>query len=110
MTGGYCELNFAPSTEWAAYGFTDYRHGMTPLSVAAPDIRVEVTPSRLKLDARVESSAMLAAAQLDASPPTFRVALTAILEDERGTISYWALKHAPARPDFHDPVGFILEV
>ena len=107
---GYCELNFAPSREWAAYGFNDYRQGMTPLGVAAPDIRVEQTPERLQLDVRVDGKSALAAAKLDAASPKFRIALTAILEDEHGTISYWALKHAPARPDFHHPAGFILEV
>ena len=107
---GYCELNFAPSSEWAAYGFNDYRQGMSPLGVAAPDIRVEQTPERQQLDVRVDGRAVLAAAKLDAASPKFRIALTAILEDEHGTISYWALKHAPARPDFHHPAGFILEV
>jgi hypothetical protein len=107
---GYCELNFAPSSEWAAYGFNDYRQGMTPLGVAALDIRVEQTSERLQLDVRVDGHAALAAAKLDAASPKFRIALTAILEDEHGTISYWALKHALAKPDFHHPAGFILEV
>jgi hypothetical protein len=107
---GYCELNFAPSSEWAAYGFNDYRQGMTPLGVAAPDGRIEHTSERLQLDVRVDGKAVLAAAKLDAASPKFRIALSAILEDEHGTISYWALKHAPARPDFHYPAGFILEV
>jgi hypothetical protein len=109
-TTAYCELNFAPSSEWAAYGFNDYRQGMTPLGVAGPDIRVEQTSERLQLDVRVDGKAVLAAAKLDAASSKFRIALTAILEDEHGTISYWALKHAPARPDFHHPAGFILEV
>jgi len=107
---GYCELNFAPSTEWAAYGFDDYRKGITPLGVVAPDLRVEMTPTRLQLDVRVDGAAVLAAAKLDASPGKWRVALTAVLEDEHGTLSYWALKHAQAKPDFHHPAGFILEV
>ena len=29
--------------------------------------------------------------------------LSAILEEEDGTISYWALAHPPGRPDFHHP-------
>jgi hypothetical protein len=107
---GYCELNFAPSTEWAAYGFNDYRQGMTSLAVAAPDIRIEATPSRLQLDARIDGRELLAAAKLDASSPELRIALSAVLEDGQGTFTYWALKHAPARPDFHHPAGFILEV
>src|SRR5215831_6139641 len=26
-SNSYCELNFSPSTQWAAYAFEDYRHG-----------------------------------------------------------------------------------
>ena len=37
-------------------------------------------------------------------------ALAAVIEDDSGNVSYWALKHAPTRPDFHHPAGFILEV
>ncbi|MBI3061386.1 MAG: hypothetical protein HYY83_05345 [Deltaproteobacteria bacterium] len=27
-----------------------------------------------------------------------------------GTISYWALKHPPGKPDFHHPDAFALEI
>jgi hypothetical protein len=102
--GGYRELNFSPSTEWAVYSFRGYRDGMAPLTMPSPpDIRVETTPSRLRVDARVDARALFAGARL-------RVALAAVIEDEHGNISYWALKHAPAKPDFHHPSGFILEV
>src|SRR5690349_1737431 len=30
---GYCEFNFSPSSEWAAYGFTGYRVGMHDLAL-----------------------------------------------------------------------------
>jgi hypothetical protein len=102
--GDYCELNFSPSTEWAVYSFSGYRDGMAPLVMPSPpDIRVETTPSHLRVDVRVDARALFAGARL-------RIALAAVIEDERGNISYWALKHAPARPDFHHPSGFILEV
>jgi hypothetical protein len=104
VSGGYNELNYSPSTEWAVYSFSGYRDGMAPLAMPSPpDIRVETTPSRLRVDARVEARALFAGARL-------RIALAAVIEDDGGNISYWALKHAPARPDFHHPSGFILEV
>ena len=34
--------------------------------------------------------------------------LSAILEEEDGTISYWALAHGAGRPDFHHPACFAL--
>ncbi len=36
-----------------------------------------------------------------------RIALSAVIEDESGRIFYWALKHAPDKPDFHHAAGFI---
>ena len=36
-------------------------------------------------------------------PRPWRVGMSAILEEEDGTISYWALAHPPGRPDFHHP-------
>jgi hypothetical protein len=39
-----------------------------------------------------------------------RIALAAVIEDEKGRFSYWGLRHAPGKPDFHHPDGFALEV
>ena len=50
----YRELNFAPSTEWAAYSFERYRTGMAAITLpSAPRIDVTRTGSQLVLDARV---------------------------------------------------------
>jgi hypothetical protein len=100
----YRELNFSPSTQWAVYSFDRYREGMAPVAMPEPpDVRVETAPSRLQIDARANMGAPFADAPL-------RIAMAAVIEDDGGTISYWALQHAPSRPDFHHPAGFILEV
>jgi hypothetical protein len=39
-----------------------------------------------------------------------RVALAAVIENDTGELSYWALQHAPGKPDFHHPDGFTLEL
>jgi hypothetical protein len=39
-----------------------------------------------------------------------RIALAAVIEDDNGRLSYWGLRHAPGKPDFHHPNGFALEV
>ena len=98
--GAYREFNFAPSTEWAAYAFTGYRAGMAPISTPTPEIRVEATSDRLELRVRLA---------IGTTGPR-KLSLTAVLEDDAGAITYWALRHAPDRPDFHHPAGFILEV
>jgi hypothetical protein len=101
----YFELNLSPATEWAAYSFTSYRKGMAPVALPAPP-RIEVARSatQLAVDARVEMP------RLPTAGAKLRIALSAVIEDDSGRISYWALKHAPDKPDFHHAAGFILEV
>jgi hypothetical protein len=38
------------------------------------------------------------------------LALSAVVEDEHGGLSYWALKHPPGKPDFHHPDLFVLHL
>jgi hypothetical protein len=38
------------------------------------------------------------------------LALAAVIEDENARLSYWALKHASPKPDFHHPDAFVLEL
>jgi hypothetical protein len=38
------------------------------------------------------------------------IGLAAVIEESSGALSYWALRHAPGKPDFHHPYGFILEL
>jgi hypothetical protein len=98
---GYCELNFSPSTEWAAYEFDDYRHGMRPLALATPPaIRVVAAEGELTVTADVELGAF------GAAPWPRRVGLTAVVEDRSGRRGYFALRHPREKPDFHDAAGF----
>ena len=101
---GYHEVNFSPSGQWAAYRFSGYREGMSPADVtSAPVIDVRRFDDRLELDATLRLASLLAVR-------TLKLALTAVVEDDSGTLSYWALKHAPGKPDFHHPNGFVLEL
>jgi hypothetical protein len=36
--------------------------------------------------------------------------MAAVIEDDAGGLSYWALQHTSDKPDFHHPNGFVLEV
>ncbi len=101
-SAGYCEFNFAPSTQWAAYEFDGYRTGMRPLDVAAPTITVQHDEMQFILEAECTL------------PKSFetplRLALCAVIEDLDGTLSYWALNHAEGQPDFHHPDSFTLAI
>jgi hypothetical protein len=98
----YLELNFSPSSEWAAYHFGKYREGMAELNIPAPAIEVKGTENMIEL--RAETSL----------PPewiTGRLGLSAVIEEASGRKSYWALVHRPGdKPDFHHPDCFALDL
>ena len=93
----YHELNFAPSGEWAAYAFRSYRDGTPFEQDMDPGITVRSSEHRLELDAVIRLDRLLL---LQPSAP-LRLALSAVIEDEAGSLSYWALEHPPGKPDFH---------
>jgi len=95
----YWEFNFAPSTSWQAYGFSDYRKRGVDPKVAAPVITAKRGPTRLELRAVVDLSPLKG---------PWQVALSAVVEDLRGGRTYWALRHPPGAPDFHHLRGFAL--
>jgi hypothetical protein len=94
----YHEFNFSPSGDWDAYAFTDYRRG-GPLDVPDPDIAVKVAAQAIELSAAVRAAAQ-----------PLLLALSAVVEARDGSLSYWALRHAPGQPDFHHRDGFVLEL
>lgn len=100
-SSSYLELNFAPSTEWAAYQFTGYRAGMAAVAgIAVPAIACALTPSHLQVAVSVTIPVLN---RRDA-----RLAVCAVIEDDEGRLSYWALAHPPGKPDFHHDDGFVL--
>lgn len=100
----YVELNFAPSRQWAAYGFDGYRAGMRTAGDVAPvDIEVQISDQRLELSVRLQTPDWL-------DGRTWRVGLSAVIETENGEKSYWALAHPPEKPDFHHPDSFALDL
>ena len=94
----YHEFNFAPSGDWAAYAFTAYRQGASS-EIADPEIVVHRSSGMLELQASV---AMQEAPLL--------LGLSAVIEERDGALSYWALRHAPGKPDFHHRDAFALEL
>jgi hypothetical protein len=103
--GGYLELNLAPSRQWAAWRFGGYREGMAPAALAGPpDIAVSLTGAGFHLGAVVDLKG------LAPSGAPWRLGLSAVLEAADGTCSYWALAHAPGKPDFHHSSAFVLRL
>ena len=96
---GYREFNLSPSGEWAAYAFQRYREGAQLIELA-PEIGVRHGAGRLVLEASIpvkEKERLL-------------IGLSAVIEEDGGALSYWALRHAPGKPDFHHPDAFALRL
>ncbi len=104
---GYYEFNFAPSTQWAAYGFGSYRKGMRAATeISAPQIEVQSGPGCYTLQASLDLD-RLSMLPRDAG---WRLGLAALIEETNGRKSYWALAHPPGKPDFHHPDCFAYEL
>ena len=103
----YYEFNFSPSGEWAAYGFCDYRDGK-PIDVEGLEPKIALQRD----DDKLELSAVIHSDRLPGFGPNvcLWLGLSAVIEDLHGSLSYWALKHPPGKPDFHHADGFALEL
>jgi hypothetical protein len=106
-TSGYFEFNFSPSLDWAAYRFAYYRAEMAAATLTqSPGLQVRRNAGQLELMATVYFAGLesLRAARV------LRLALAAVIEEDDGRLSYWALQHPPGNPDFHHPDCLAMEL
>jgi hypothetical protein len=100
---GYTELNLSPSERWNVYDFTARREGMGE----RPMPREPDCAMRLGTDLAIFDAAIPVSGLPDAP---CRCGFTAVLEEQGGHKSYWALAHEGDAPDFHDPACFLEKV
>jgi hypothetical protein len=99
---GYREFNFSPSGLWAAYDFADYRAGMVQAALPAPpEIRVKESEGRISVDIGLS---------LDLPQEHYHFGLCAVVEEQDGPRSYWAVSHGASLPDFHHASCFALDL
>jgi hypothetical protein len=104
LSGAYVEFNLAPDGRWAVYRFSGYREGMAPLTgIRPPRIELQTQPDAWLLRAEIALPADLAAAKL-------QLGIAAVVENQQRQLSYWALRHASDKPDFHHPDSFQFEI
>lgn len=99
----YTEFNFSPSSDWCAMRFDTYRGIPAPIR----DVSVGIEEHTVNRSTKMLSVSISVA---ETSVPVNKgdqVGLTAVLEHIDGKLSYWALAHPGAQPDFHDARGFI---
>ena len=99
----YYEINLSPSNRWAGYRFDHYREGMaTPAGLALTHLTRRASASLFELVATLDL-----AGQADLTfDRAVRLGLSVVIEETSGARSYWALAHAPGKPDFHHPDAF----
>lgn len=102
---GYVEFNFATSLQWATYRFDGYREGMRDASIQPWAMQGHIPPRGLELSVDLAPGRF---ARPDLPAPDWRLGVTAVIEDVKGGISYWALNHPSDRPDFHNALSFTL--
>jgi hypothetical protein len=101
----YVEFNLAPSTAWAVYRFDSYRQGGQSPEAAQPP-----TIAPAKRSGELELAAWLKLENLIDFERRCRLGLSAVIETTDGAKSYWALAHAPGKPDFHHDDAFAAEL
>ena len=96
---GYVEYNLSPSGQWASYRFDGVRTGMGQADEVATVLAFDGASDLVALEARIELP-----------HGARRLGLSAVIESVDAEMSYWALAHPSARPDFHHPDSFILDL
>lgn len=100
----YVEVNLSPSERWNIYDFSARREGMAERFMPRePNCSLRRGTDMAIFDAAIPAAGL--------PPGPWRCGMSAVIEEEGGAKSFWALAHGnDAAPDFHDPACFTHEV
>ncbi len=108
---GYCEFNFSPAGDWAAYRFADYRNDRRNAEQQPIEVILQTTGiAQIRLRARLDLRAAFANVPAASGSEVWRLNCAAVIESSDGSLSYWAVRHPRPQPDFHDAAGFCIAV
>jgi hypothetical protein len=97
----YWEFNLSPNGHWNVYSLAGYRHGLEPdPTYSALPFTLQRSGNQLVLVLNCPLPA-----PLGRSHP-LQLAITAVVEHQDASISYWALHHGGREADFHRRDGF----
>ena len=101
----YWEFNLSPAGHWNVYRLKGYRSGLTA-EPAYQQLALQVVrdPQELRLALELDLPPGLEADQ------PLEAAITAVIQQRSGLVSYWALAHGGLEPDFHRRDGFRLSL
>ncbi|MFB2978640.1 DOMON-like domain-containing protein [Microseira sp. BLCC-F43] len=101
----YWEFNLSPAGHWNVYHFDAYRQGMEEeVAFKTLPFTFENQADRLTLALDVDLDKIVAEEEL------LDVAITTVIKQKNGEITYWALTHRGAEADFHLRESFVMEL
>jgi hypothetical protein len=100
----YWEFNLSPSGDWNVYRMDAYRR---------VGFREETSIQQLSLDVQRVDDALTLEAEIDLNSifqrnDDLEIGITAVIQIEDGSETYWALAHPAPQADFHLRESFIL--
>lgn len=101
----YWEVNLSPAGHWNVFRLDSYRQGIAeePAFQTLPFI-VQRQRERLTLSLTFDVSAVIPADQ------PLEAGISAVLQHQDGSLTYWALTHPAEGPDFHHRRGFVIKI
>jgi hypothetical protein len=107
----YWELNLAPSGDWNLYRLSHYRGPLVPVALAAaPAWQIRRTGRELELAVDLDLGEVVVGDEPGVADLPLEISLTAVIEQVGQGVSYWALAHTGAEPDFHRRDSFWLRL
>ncbi|MEA5602806.1 DOMON-like domain-containing protein [Nostoc sp. UHCC 0252] len=101
----YWEFNLSPAGHWNVYRLDGYRQGMqeeTAFEKLPFNVQNQTDVLTLALD--IDLDKIISVEQL------IEVAITTVIKDREGEVTYWALTHKGAEADFHLRDSFIVKL
>ena len=105
----YWELNLAPSGDWNLYRLSHYRGPLVPVALEVPPAwQLRRSVRELEVAVGLDLIEVAGGDEPGAAGLPLEVSLTAVIEQVGQGVSYWALAHTGAEPDFHRRDSFRL--
>lgn len=99
----YFEYNIAPNGDWNCFKFPKYRFGGRSIPDApVPSVRVEAKLWYFQLHVVLPNIEFFGFDKGSA------LGIAAVIKDNEGRLSYWALNHLGEKPDFHTLNNFCI--
>jgi len=101
----YWEFNLSPSGDWNVFRFETYRQGLyeEKAFISFP-FKVRIQPDSLGVALKIDLDFISPAVQ------PLEMAVSAVIKNRAGELSYWALIHPGPEVDFHHRDSFIIKL